>query len=133
MKNLAPATWTVADVTNWATEAKVPPEVISSLALNQVDGPTIVTITKSDLKSELGIASLPARRYLWELINSLKAEQATSDYSVAIQVHEEEIKVLAATTVGLGDADAASGGAKLKLIMAFLATETNKFSQVLTI
>ena len=70
-----PATWNVADVTAWATQAKLAPDVVSSLANNQVDGPTLVTLTKAELQSELGIISLPARRYLWELIRSLNFEQ----------------------------------------------------------
>eukprot|EP00751_Fragilariopsis_kerguelensis_P015160 CAMPEP_0170768280 /NCGR_PEP_ID=MMETSP0733-20121128/6284_1 /TAXON_ID=186038 /ORGANISM="Fragilariopsis kerguelensis, Strain L26-C5" /LENGTH=68 /DNA_ID=CAMNT_0011109647 /DNA_START=426 /DNA_END=632 /DNA_ORIENTATION=- len=57
-----PATWKVADVALWATQARLAPEVVSALTCNDVDGPTLVTLTKSELRSELGITSLPARR-----------------------------------------------------------------------
>ena len=73
-----------------------------------------VTLTKSELQSELGILSLPARRYyLWELIKSLKSEQVTFDYSVAIEIHEQEIQSFSfepdSSTGGQGPDDAASG------------------------
>ena len=59
-----PAAWVVADVIAWATQARLAPDAVSSLTLNEVDGPTLVTLTKSELQSELGIVSLPARRYV---------------------------------------------------------------------
>ena len=37
---------------------------ISVLVENEIDGPTLVTLDKEELRSELGIVSLPARRYL---------------------------------------------------------------------
>ena len=59
------------------------------------------------------MVSLPKRRYLWELIKSLKSEQETSDYAVAIEAHEEEIRSFSfapdSSTVDLGP-DAGSGG-----------------------
>ena len=62
MENTSPATWAAADVVAWATQAKLAPDIISSLTLNQVDGPTLVTLTKSELQSELGMVSLPKRK-----------------------------------------------------------------------
>jgi hypothetical protein len=58
---------------------------------NEIDGPTLVTLRKEELRSELGIVSLPAWRYLWDLIESLRSQQETSDYSVALDLHEAEI------------------------------------------
>ena len=109
----SPATWAGTDVVSWAEQAKLAPETVSALSQNHVDGPTLVTLTKAELQSELGIASLPARRYLWELIKSLRSEQETSDYSKAIQVHEEEIQVFASSrtaSMKVGGPDTASGG-----------------------
>jgi hypothetical protein len=129
MENAAPATWAAADVVVWATQAKLAPDIISSLTLNQVDGPTLVTLTKSELLSELGIVSLPKRRYLWELIKSLKSEQETSDYSVAIEVHEEEIRSFSfspdSDTVVLGP-DAGSGGGAVMDNVSSLAAVVNE-------
>jgi len=89
-----PAAWKATDVAAWATQRRLAPEVISSLIQNEVDGPTLLTLTKSDLRSELGVESLPARRYVWELIQSLKSEQETCDYSVAIEFHAREVDSL---------------------------------------
>lgn len=127
----APATWTVENVADWATQAKVPEDVVSSLSMNQVDGPTLVTLSKSDLQSELGIASLPARRYLWELVKSLKAQQTTSDYSVAIQVHEQEIQAFSANAVAAirQGPDAASGTGNVAAVVNELASDALKHRQ----
>lgn len=111
----SPASWSIDEVRRWATEARLPRETINALVQNEVDGPTLVTLSKSELLSELGISSLPARRYLWELIKSLKSELQTSDFTVALEVHEEEINTLAETLWCFSvasltiDADAASG------------------------
>lgn len=91
-----PATWKAADVALWATQARLTPEVVSAFTCNDVDGPTLVTLTKSELRSELGITSLPARRFCWELIKSLKSEQLTCDYSSALDVHQQEINSFSA-------------------------------------
>eukprot|EP00526_Cylindrotheca_closterium_P005174 CAMPEP_0113643124 /NCGR_PEP_ID=MMETSP0017_2-20120614/22667_1 /TAXON_ID=2856 /ORGANISM="Cylindrotheca closterium" /LENGTH=639 /DNA_ID=CAMNT_0000554607 /DNA_START=658 /DNA_END=2574 /DNA_ORIENTATION=+ /assembly_acc=CAM_ASM_000147 len=130
----APATWTVDNVTAWAAQANVPADVVSSLSMNQVDGPTLVTLSKSDLQSELGIASLPARRYLWELLKSLKAQQTTSDFSVAIQVHEQEIQTFSANataTINQGP-DAASGTGDVTAVVNELASDAVKQRQVVS-
>ncbi|KAL3796863.1 hypothetical protein HJC23_008816 [Cyclotella cryptica] len=91
----SPASWSVEEVGLWAANARLPSETITALLQNEVDGPTLITLSKSDLQSELGISSLPARRYLWELLKSVKSEQQTSDLTVALDVHDEEIHVLA--------------------------------------
>jgi hypothetical protein len=133
----SPATWTRKDVVSWAEEAKLAPETISALSQNHVDGPTLVTLTKAELQSELGIASLPARRYLWELIKSLRSEQETSDYSTAIQAHEEEILVFASSgTASMNDGgpDTASGGStgqfSFSAVVNELTTEAQRQRQL---
>lgn len=52
-------------------------------------------MSKSELKEELGIGSLAARRYLWEHIQKLRYRQQASDASVAVALHEAEIDHLA--------------------------------------
>ncbi|CAB9504007.1 Cullin-9 [Seminavis robusta] len=115
--NQSPGTWTAQDVQSWAAQAKLSQDTIAALLENQVDGPTLVTLSKIELRSELGITSLPARRYLWDLIKNLKEEQESRDYSVAIMAHQEEIRAFSSstpptttTTIPEGP-DAASGGA----------------------
>lgn len=76
---------------------------------NEVDGPTLVSLNREELKSELGIQSLPARRYLWDLIENTRSQQQFSDHTVAIQVHQTEIDSLNINDSG-SIADAASGG-----------------------
>lgn len=105
-----PSAWTVDDVREWAKNLKLSDETIAKLAENEIDGPTLVTLTKEELRSELGIRSLPARRYLWEWIQNLKAEQVASDFSAALMVHENEIKLLAFSD---STPDEASGGSKI--------------------
>jgi IBR domain, a half RING-finger domain len=112
----SPASWSVDEVASWATAARLARETVTALVENEVDGPTLVTLTKADLQFELQISSLPARRYLWELLKNLKSEQETSDLNVAVKIHEEEINALADTLKidsvarSAGDADIASGG-----------------------
>lgn len=89
--SLVPETWTVAEVNVWATEARLAKETIDALLENFVDGATLVTLTKSEIRSELCIASLPARRHLWDLVKNLQPQQETMDFAVATQVHQEEI------------------------------------------
>lgn len=76
----SPASWTVTDVVSWATQTRLGPTTIAALEQNEVDGPTLVTLTKTELQTELGISSLSARRYLWDLIKSLRLEQDANDY-----------------------------------------------------
>mmetsp|Transcript_21224 Transcript_21224/g.21536 ORF Transcript_21224/g.21536 Transcript_21224/m.21536 type:complete len:172 (-) Transcript_21224:595-1110(-) len=90
----SPASWTTRDVETWATKVGLSTTTIITLAENEIDGPTLITLSKDDLKSELELNSLPARRYLWDLIENLKLEQFDADSSTAIQSHEEEIEQL---------------------------------------
>ena len=79
---------------------------ITRLSQNEVDGPTLVTLEKDELRSELGIGSLPARRYLWDLIVTLRSYQSSSDHTAAIDVFEEDIELLPLQ----GIADVSAGG-----------------------
>ena len=114
-KYSSPASLTVTDVLSWATQARLGPTTIAALEQNEVDGPTLVTLTKTELQTELGISSLSARRYLWDLIKGLRLEQDANDYSVALRAHEEEIQTLALSGSGssgtlVASPDEASGG-----------------------
>jgi IBR domain, a half RING-finger domain len=129
-----PATWTVLDVISWAHRAKLPDDTINTLGENQVDGPTLVTLTQTELRSELGVASLPARRYLWDLIVNLKAEHESRDYSVAIQAHEQEIKSISWTSVSGNEPDAASGvavGQSFAAVVDELTSDAQRQRQVI--
>lgn len=92
--NAAPSSWSVGDVEAWARRVKLSDETVAMLVRNQVDGPTLVTLQKEELLSELGILSLPARRYLWDLIENLRSQQQAVDFSVAIDYHDIEIEAL---------------------------------------
>ncbi len=59
------------DVESWARQVGLSESTIIALSKNEVDGPTLVTLEKDELRSELGIVSLPARRYIWSLILTL--------------------------------------------------------------
>ena len=91
----SPATWTATDVATWAVQAKLAESTVLALKDNEVDGPTLVTLSKAEIQSELGITSLPGRRCLWEHIKGLRAEQETNDYSTAIKMHQDEIQAFA--------------------------------------
>ena len=94
------------DVENWARQVGLSDAASSTLRENEVDGPTLVTMEREELRSELGIVSLPARRYLWDLILSLRSYQGSSDRTVAIDILEQEIEALPTQ----GVADASAGG-----------------------
>ena len=89
-----PTSWSATDVERWARGVGLSDGTILALRENEIDGPTLATLEKNELKSELGIVSLPARRYLWSLIISLRSYQGCSDRSKALDVFEEEIDVL---------------------------------------
>ena len=135
-----PASWAEQDVITWAEQSKLGPAVVTALAQNKVDGPTLVTLTKEELKLELNISSLPARRYLWELIKGLQSEQETTDYSKAIELHEQEIQDLVsserASMKAVGGPDMASGGSTdttsdLSLAVNELANDAQRQRQLL--
>ena len=89
-----PTSWSATDVARWARRVGQSDGTILALRENEIDGPVLATLEKNELKSELGIVSLPARRYLWSLIISLRSYQGCSDRSKALDVFEEEIDVL---------------------------------------
>ena len=135
-----PAIWTVHEVTEWARGVKLPDTTISALISNEVDGTTLITLTKPELQSELGITSLPARRYLWELIKSLEEEQKTSDHSAALQAHQEEIQIFSTSSSTRSQShsgpDSASGGinhqtsATINAVVHELQSDAQKERQV---
>lgn len=90
----------------WARQVGLSESTVTVLSQNEVDGPTLVTLEKDELRSELGIRSLPARRYLWDLIVTLRSYQNSNDRNAAIDVLEEEIESLPLE----GTADASAGG-----------------------
>lgn len=91
---------------DWARHVGLSESTITVLTQNEVDGPTLVTLEKDELRSELGIGSLPARRYLWDLIVTLRSYQNSNDRNVAIDVLEGELVSLHLE----GTADASAGG-----------------------
>lgn len=132
--NISPASWTPNDVLSWATRAGLASDTVQALLQNQVDGPTLVTLSKAELETELGIASLPARRYLWDLIKSLRAEQESNDYSAAIHAHEEEIQSFSTAEATSGGPDAASGwntsGASFQTVVDELLSDAQRQRKV---
>lgn len=90
----APLRWSVDDVDRWASSIKLSDDTRSALKENEIDGFTLVTLSKNELKSELGISSLATRRYLWEHIEKLRYCQEASDVSIAVSLHQEEIDSL---------------------------------------
>ena len=108
---LDPGAWSVDQVLHWAQTAQLSEDVIQGLAENQVDGPTLITLDKEELRNELGIRSLASRRYLWDLLTSLRSEARGRDYLTAVQVHEHEIESLERISSGtVGNPDEAPGG-----------------------
>ena len=104
-----PAGWDSYNVVGWARRIGLSEQTILALTENEVDGPTLVTLRRDDLRTKLGITSLPARRYLWSLIEQLRAHQEASDRSSAVDVLEEEL-----TSLSLREsADASAGGTRL--------------------
>lgn len=92
-----PSEWNVIDVSSWARDvAKLSDATISALTENEVNGATLVTLTKAELKSELEVNSLSGRRYLWDAIERIRHQHHVEDLSVAVNVHEAEIENLAA-------------------------------------
>ena len=89
-----PNLWSVGDVEMWARALGIADETRAALSKNRVDGATLITLDKAELRSELQIHSLAARRHLWDALTKLRAMQEMSDYPVAIDLHEEEIEKL---------------------------------------
>jgi hypothetical protein len=97
-----PASWNASDVERWARQVGLSESTIIALSENEIDGPTLVTLEKDELRSELGIVSLPARRYIWGLILTLRSHQDSSDRFKAIDVFEDEIESLSQAYVSAG-------------------------------
>lgn len=86
--------WNAEDVVYWAQSVRLSEDAIRALSDNEVDGATLITLKKEELQSELDIRSLPARRYLWDLIERLRNEQEVLDHSAAIDTLSEEVEKL---------------------------------------
>jgi hypothetical protein len=71
-----------------------------------------VTLSRTEIQHELGIQSLAARRYLYDLVERLKAQQESANFYAALDIHAEEIENLT-TAAGVGSPDDASGGVRV--------------------
>lgn len=126
-QDASPAAWTVEQVESWALSVKLSPTTVSILVENEIDGATLVTLTRDDLRNELGIRSLPARRYLWEVLLSLQSKQTTSDHAVAIEAYAEEIGTFATEP-----ADKSAGGSELpSSLIDVLKSDVDNHRQIL--
>jgi hypothetical protein len=96
-----PASWNASDVERWARQVGLSESTIIALSKNEI-GPTLVTLKKDELRSELGIVSLPAQRYIWGLILTLHSHQDSYDCIKAINVSEDEIESLSQAYVSAG-------------------------------
>ena len=122
-----PTSWNATDVERWARGVGLSDGTILALRDNEIDGPTLATLEKDELKSELGIVSLPARRYLWSLIISLRSYQGCSDRSKALDVFEEEIDVLPLYGTGVhGGVEVISGTETDKEVVNQLRSEATE-------
>lgn len=101
-----PTSWNASDVEAWARQVGLSESTITVLLENEIDGPTLLTLENEEVRSELRIVSLPARRYLWDLILTLRSHQDSSDRTKAIDVLEEDIDALSLH----GVADLSAGG-----------------------
>ncbi|GKY99816.1 hypothetical protein MPSEU_000935400 [Mayamaea pseudoterrestris] len=113
----AAAEWTVSDVVAWARKVNLSDDSVQALLENQVDGSTLITLDRAEIQNELGIRSLGARRYLWDLIKSLRIEQTTKDFIIAVELHKDEIVSLE-NNLDLENPDRASGGKPLDAFVA---------------
>ena len=126
-----PTSWNATDVERWARGVGLSDGTILALRDNEIDGPTLATLEKDELKSELGIVSLPARRYLWSLIISLRSYQGCSDRSKALDVFEEEIDVLPLYGTGVhGGVEVISGTETDKEVVNQLRSEATEQRQI---
>jgi hypothetical protein len=126
-----PASWDVLDVERWARQVGLTERTIVVLREREIDGPTLVTLEKDELRSELGIVSLPARRYIWDLILTLRSHQDGTDRATAISILEEEIRSLPRQV----SADSSAGGHSLETdaeVMSQLWTDAAQQRQIIT-
>ena len=90
-KQYSPANWSVVEVTAWAAMAGLSSEIIETLEDNEIDGPVLLTLSRDDLKNEIGIKKLSTRRYFWDSLEKLRSQQNVSDYNEAVILHENEV------------------------------------------
>jgi IBR domain, a half RING-finger domain len=126
-----PRRWTVTDVEDWARSVKLSEATIAALRENEVNGVTLVTLSRAEIQHELGIKSLAARRYLHDLIERLKIQQVSANFYAALDVHAEEIENLN-TVAGVSSPDDASGGFRVDdAVITTLMRDTETQYQVL--
>jgi LSD1 subclass zinc finger protein len=127
---MEPTTWTVQDVEKWAKLAGLSNDTIQALVTNDVDGPTLVTLSQSELVDELGIRSLPARRYLWDLVVQLKSEQDAHAGVAAVHFHEKEINDIVANKDSHADESSGSHPTIDKMVMMCLRNDATQQRQI---
>jgi hypothetical protein len=59
-----PASWSVAQVCSWTKKKQQAAATVRAFAENEIDGDTLLKLTASDLREELGIKNLASRRRL---------------------------------------------------------------------
>lgn len=72
-----PTSWTATEVEVWARQVGLSDTTISSLADNEIDGPTLVTLEKEELRSEL---NFQPRNHYCQDINEVVEETAHYSY-----------------------------------------------------
>ena len=87
----SPAKWSRDDVLGWAHNVGIPENAINALYDNEVDGIVLLTLTKAELKTELSIASLASRRFLWDAIQLIRTKHEVEDFSTAVELYNQEI------------------------------------------
>ena len=85
------AGWSVERVVDWARVCYFPESVLQALKQNEIDGETIITLTRQDLRDELRISSLVHRRRLFDEIGMLRAEARENDVECALKVQSHEV------------------------------------------
>mmetsp|Transcript_7632 Transcript_7632/g.10311 ORF Transcript_7632/g.10311 Transcript_7632/m.10311 type:complete len:337 (+) Transcript_7632:87-1097(+) len=64
--------WSVGEVGSWLLQIGFE-DLVVEFARNEIDGQTLITLGKEELRDDLGVTSLPRRRKLSEQIDALKA------------------------------------------------------------
>jgi IBR domain, a half RING-finger domain/SAM domain (Sterile alpha motif) len=128
-----PCRWTVQDVEDWARSVKLSEATVATLRENEVNGATLVTLSRTEIQHELGIQSLAARRYLYDLVERLKAQQESANFYAALDIHAEEIENLTSGGGGtVGSPDDASGGVRVDdAVISTLVRDTDTQYQLL--
>jgi SAM domain (Sterile alpha motif) len=126
-----PCRWTVADVEDWARSVKLSEATIATLRENEVNGATLVTLSRTEIQHELGIKSLAVRRYLYDLIERLKSQQDSANFYAALDVHAEEIENLSNGSVESSPDDALGGVRVDDAVIRTLVRDTETQYQLL--